>query len=225
MVVTSHMTRGMTAHVVRDQMLQDFMQGGFVPGMKLDMDELAERYAVSRTPIREALIILSADGFLTSGNYGFEVRAPSFNEVCEMYNIRRSLECLAVEELVTKGVSPELLQQLRENLAKQEAQDPADYKLRTQLDQRFHELICDSCGSPMLSQLVRRYMILSTIFNYVELYMPTIRKGSKKALRAQCKQHAQIIAGLEAQNASKASKAMFKHLLCARRFFELHAIH
>ncbi len=225
MMATANMTRGTTAHVVRDQMLQDFMQGGFLPGMRLDMDELAKRYAVSRTPIREALLLLASDGFVISGNYGFEVRAPSFDEMCEMYNIRRSLECLAIEELVAKGVPPKLLRQLRENLAAQKAQNPADYKLRAQLDQRFHELICDNCGSPMLSQLMRRYMVLSTIFNYVTLYMPTIRKSSKTVMRGLCLQHERILVGLEAQDAGKAGKAMFKHLMNARRFFELYATH
>ena len=223
MVVTAHMTRGTTAHVIRERLLQDFMQGRFLPGMRLDMDALAKRYAVSRTPIREALLLLASDGFVISGNYGFEVRAPSFDEMCEMYNIRRSLECLAIEELVAKGVPPELLRQLRENLAAQKAQNPADYKLRTQLDQRFHELICDNCGSPMLSQLMRRNLVFSTIFNYVTLYMPTIRKSSKTVMRGLCLQHERILAGLEAQDAKKAGKAMFKHLMNARRFFELHA--
>ncbi len=225
MVVTAHMTRGTTAHVIRERLLQDFMQGRFLPGMRLDMDALAQRYAVSRTPIREALLLLASDGFVISGNYGFEVRAPSFDEMCEMYNIRRSLECLAIEELVAKGVPPELLRQLRENLAAQKAQNPADYKLRAQLDQRFHELICDNCGSPMLSQLMRRYMVLSTIFNYVTLYMPTIRKSSKTVMRGLCLQHERILVGLEAQDAGKAGKAMFKHLMNARRFFELYATH
>ncbi len=169
--------------------------------------------------------MLTSDGILTSGSYGFNVRTPPFDEMCEMYNIRRSLECLAIEELVAKGVPPELLRQLRENLAAQKAQNPADYKLRAQLDQRFHELICDNCGSPMLSQLMRRYMVLSTIFNYVTLYMPTIRKSSKTVMRGLCLQHERILVGLEAQDAGKAGKAMFKHLMNARRFFELYATH
>ena len=223
MMATANMTRGMTAHVVRDQMLQDLMQGSFLPGMRLDMDELAKRYAVSRTPIREALIMLTSDGILTSGSYGFNVRTPSFDEMCEMYNIRRALECLAVEELVAKGVPPELLQQLRENLAEQEVMDLSVSRQHAQQDQRFHELICDNCGSPMLSQMVRRCMVLSTIFNYVQVFIfPSI---SKKARHVQCKQHAQIIAGLEAQDAKKACKAMASHLTDARRFFKLHAIH
>ena len=225
MVVTAHMTRGTTAHVIRERLLQDFMQGRFLPGMRLDMDALAKRYAVSRTPIREALLLLASDGFVISGNYGFEVRAPSFDEMCEMYNIRRSLECLAVEELVAKGVPPELLQQLRENLAEQEVMNLAASRQHAQQDQRFHELICDNCGSPMLSQLMRRYMVLSTIFNYVTLYMPTIRKSSKTVMRGLCLQHERILVGLEAQDAGKAGKAMFKHLMNARRFFELYATH
>ena len=75
----------------------------------------------------------------------------------------------------------------------------------------------------MLSQLMRRNLVFSTIFNYVTLYMPTIRKSSKTVMRGLCLQHERILAGLEAQDAKKAGKAMFKHLMNARRFFELHA--
>ena len=219
MVATTNRARGTSAHIVKELMLQDFMQGSFLPGMKLQMDELAERYAVSRTPIREALILLSADGILTSAdNYGFEVRAPSFDELCEMYDIRRSLECLAVEKLVTNGIPSGLLQQLRENLAVQEALDLADARRHAQQDMRFHELICDNCGSPMLSQLVRRCMVLSTIFNNVP-FMPNFRNVGRRARRVQCAQHAKILAGLEAQDVKKACKAMSSHLANARRYF------
>ena len=126
-------------------------------------------------------------------------------------------------DLTEKLEAAELLRQLRENLAEQEAMDLSAPRQDAQQDQRFHELICDSCGSPMLSQLVRRYMILSTIFNYVPVFM--FLRIDKKGRQAQCRQHARIIAGLEAQDAKKASKAMASHLTDARRFFMLYATH
>lgn len=223
MVTTTSQTRGTAANVVRDMLLDDLLQGGYPPGARIHMDKLADRYTVSRTPVRQALMMLANDGILTYADGGFEVRAPSFDEMCELYDIRRMLECFAVEKLVAKGVPPELLRQLRENLAEQEAMDLSAPRRHAQQDQRFHELICDNCGSPMLSQMVRRCMVLSTIFNYMPVFMfPSI---SKRARQAQCKQHARIIAGLEAQDAKKASKAMASHLTDARRFFMLYATH
>ena len=219
MVSVAHEARGTTAHVIHDLLIKDFMSGSFLPGAKLRMDDLAERYSVSRTPIREALMLLTQDGVLANdGNYGFEVRIPSYTEICEMYDIRRALECLAVEKLVEAGVTPEVMQQLADNQAALEG--TLVNKELTEIDQRFHELICDNCGAPSLSQLVRRYMVLSTIFNFVSFYMPTKTLSSAHAHKVVCSQHKRIIDGIAAGNAAKARKAMADHLRDARRFFE-----
>ena len=222
MVATTNMTRGTTAHVVRDQLLQDFMQGNFLPGMKLQMDELAERYAVSRTPIREALILLVQDGLLDSaGNYGFTMHVPTMEELEEMCDIRCALECLAVEKLITRGVPPELPQRLRENLAA--LREATDHKTLNQLDYEFHAMICDSCGAPLLSKTLRRNMLLDAIFNYMGSFLPERVATARRPVRAIVRRHGQIIDAIEAKDIKKARKAMFTHLAYAFSFYKLFA--
>ena len=223
MVSISHESRGTTPNVVRNLLLEDFLRGNFIPGGRLHMDELAERYSVSRTPIRQALMLLANEGILTYSGGGFEVRAPSFAEICEMYDIRCALECLAVGKLVANGVSPEVLQKLRE-IHEALLAAAADWKRQSQLDREFHEFICDHCGAPALSQLVRHYMVLSVIFNYVSIFMPERIRATKAAHRGLCRQHARILKGIESGDPEKAKRAVAYHINHARNYFEVHHI-
>ena len=212
-------TRGTTAKVIRDHLLADFMQGDYHPGARIHMSALEKRYEVSSTPIRQALMLLVHDGILNYVDGGFEVRMPSYAELCEMYDIRCALEGLAVSKMVSAGLSQEELQELRDI---QTALENAikDRPLQRQLDQQFHEFICNHCGSPMLSRLVRQYMVLSTIFNYVEVYMPEVVRPTKAAYHAFCMQHRRILTAIESGDPEKARRAVAHHITHTRKYFE-----
>ena len=74
------------------------LRGEFRPGERLVEEPLAERFGVSRPPIREALRVLSTDGLVTSTpRKGFAVVALSPRDVIELYDLRFALERTAVE--------------------------------------------------------------------------------------------------------------------------------
>ena len=85
----------------------------YLPGLKISDDEIAREIGISRTPVREALNRLAEQGLLESRpNRGFWVKTFSEKEVIDLYTLRASLECLAVE-LVSKKMNAKIGKSLK----------------------------------------------------------------------------------------------------------------
>jgi DNA-binding GntR family transcriptional regulator len=98
------------ARVLEDEIVS----GAIVPGSVLRQEQLSERFAVSRTPVREALRRLAALGLVSfEPNRGVRVRAISRDELREAYLVRAELEALATEVATTK-LTPAALAELDE---------------------------------------------------------------------------------------------------------------
>jgi DNA-binding GntR family transcriptional regulator len=81
---------------LRDELEEDIVQGKLVPGTRLDEVALAERFEVSRTPIREALAHLCSVGLCERRpRRGVVVAALSFDRLLEMFEVMAELEGLA----------------------------------------------------------------------------------------------------------------------------------
>src|SRR5436305_1324669 len=87
---------GLRRHTIVESLLADVFQGRLRAGEHLVTRELAERFGVSHTPIREALIMLAGIGVVDLlPNRGAVVRQVTANEVREVSQVRRALECEA----------------------------------------------------------------------------------------------------------------------------------
>lgn len=73
--------------------------GTFAPGERLVETALAQELAVSRSPVREALSRLTADGLLESGGNGFQVAMPTRQDMAEIFDMRRLLEPTAARRV------------------------------------------------------------------------------------------------------------------------------
>src|SRR5690242_6777652 len=92
------------------------IRGEFSPGTRLLLEELAQKFNLSMTPIREAFPILESEGFITQVTHKGAVVAPmDREEIREVYAIRRALEELATSEASPK-LDPQHLQQMEELL-------------------------------------------------------------------------------------------------------------
>ena len=84
---------------IRDMLRDRIISGDLSPGERLTETELANRLAVSRGPLREAVLQLTEDGLLVKTAYkGLRVRSVSQSELCELYSMRTTLEGFAFEE-------------------------------------------------------------------------------------------------------------------------------
>ena len=73
----------------------DIIYGFFLPGTKLDEQELCERYGASRTPIREALKLLAAEGLVEiRPRRGAIIPAINSRTLCEMFEVMAELEAM-----------------------------------------------------------------------------------------------------------------------------------
>jgi DNA-binding GntR family transcriptional regulator len=160
----------MAAHTKADQIaleLEAAIASGSIPAdTVLRQGRLAEQFGVSRTPIREALRLLAAEGLVSfSPNRGVRVRATGSDELTEAFRIRAELEGLAVE-LATPRMSvedhehllraelryAELTHRLIEGAVADEQASLAVEWLRA--NDEFHFTIVRAAGAPMLARLV-----------------------------------------------------------------------
>ena len=133
---------------VTDRLREEVLLGKFEPGEALREIPLAERFRVSRGPIRDALLQLSQEGLLESvPNRGVRV-GKIWDEklVPVMAKVRFDLECFAVSELVVN--QPEdFFSKLNRNLRLFKlACEDKDMPAVVQLDLQFHRLMLRECG-------------------------------------------------------------------------------
>jgi DNA-binding GntR family transcriptional regulator len=90
--------------------------GAFTPGQHLVETELAKRLGVSRNPVREALQLLSTDGWVDlRPRHGAFVHVPTDEEVDEVFDVRRALEVKSAR-LAAEKATPDSVASLRERL-------------------------------------------------------------------------------------------------------------
>jgi len=131
-------------------------------GERLKEVELASQLGVSRTPLREALLMLEREGLVVSEvNKGFRVAALSESRVRELYPILGTLEGLAVRE------SGERLRARAGDLRAANAALRASRtgRQRHALDRRFHVLLRDACPNRSLVELIGRLWLQAARFD------------------------------------------------------------
>jgi len=133
----------------------------YVPGDRLVESELAERFGVSRTPIREALQRLETQGLLTRDGRSLIVASLDHNQIAELYVVRSELEGLAAR-LAARHATPEEVDVLRVMLDedRHHLDDPA---MLSRANRRFHKQIHLASHNRFLVQqldLVHRSMAL-----------------------------------------------------------------
>ena len=96
-----------------DLIRQAVLDGRVLPGQRLKEEELAQQFGISRTPIREAMLVLQTEGLLEAApNRGATVRSYDIPALEEMYDLRAVLEGHAARRAASR-VSSEHLQELR----------------------------------------------------------------------------------------------------------------
>jgi len=145
------------------QLRQMILEGRLAPGERVTEAGLAERLGLSRTPIRNVLPALATEGYLKPvGRRGFAVAEFNDAESTEALELRAVLEGQAGRMLARKGASPELLEALDHCLAQGDALfakgqlDAEDKDSYGAMNARFHDLIVEGAGAPILSSLVER---------------------------------------------------------------------
>lgn len=130
------------------------IEGVLAAGEKVPERELCEKLGVSRTPMREALKVLAADGLLTlEPNRGARVRAITLEDLEEVFPLMAAFEALA-GELACNKITDKQLTELKKAHSQMlrcfHAQDMTPYFKH---NQRIHEIILEAAGNKTLKTL------------------------------------------------------------------------
>lgn len=146
--------------LVADELRRAIVRGELEAGEKLNPGELAERFAVSQTPAREALQLLASEGLLCNDPFrGVRVAPLSADEYEELYLMRVGLEGLAARLGAERITDEEMVELERELLAMAEAAAEVDLDRFYEHDRRFHLI---HYGASQRAGLVERIMGLRT---------------------------------------------------------------
>jgi DNA-binding GntR family transcriptional regulator len=206
---------GLLRQTIVEQLLADVFRGELTAGRHLVTQELADRFQVSHTPIREALIALAGIGIIDLlPNRGAIVRRVTSKEVCEVMQVRRALECLAVR-LACGRIDLQELDELAadlKRLAEAKHVPPTRFVERSRdTDSRLHDLIANSCGNRFLANELNRLKTLFRAFRDVS-YAQEQERNDLRRLAREALEHLAIVEALRAGDRREALRAMSRHL-------------
>jgi DNA-binding GntR family transcriptional regulator len=160
-----------TPDVIAETLREEILRGEVAPGQALRQEELAERFGVSRLPVRDALLRLEAQGLVhVYPNRGAFVISLSADEVTEIYELRILLEGDIIERAVPR-MTPEHWRQI--DAAHAEATRTAGGPEWVDGDWKFHRALYEPAGRPR--QLAMIEQLRSTVARYSSAYdaLPT----------------------------------------------------
>ena len=187
---------------VHQELLREIIQGRFSPGQRLKDAELAENLGVSRTPVREALLRLEREGFISAQQHmGFSVKELKESEIREVYPLVKLLECAALDE--SAGPLPEGLERLEE-LGKCLEEEGSDPLRRIELDSTWHEALLEGEANGHLKRILTE--LKRILFRYEYAFMQDDRLVSESAA-----EHAAILAALRLRDRARAVSLLAGH--------------
>ena len=196
------MTTGITPDLVADALREDIGAGRVAPGAALRQEELAERFAVSRIPVREALRQLEAEGLVVvRSNRGAHVRSFTKQELRETYDLRILLETDLLRRSIPK-MTDEDFDRIRDELKL--ARFASQGQLR-ELDRRFHRLLYEPAGRPLQLAMIMRLRDSIAHYAPAEAHMRRLRSDWMS-------DHRQIAKACERQDAAEAVRLLTHHL-------------
>ena len=201
-----------TSVVIARTIRAAILDGRLAPGEPLREVQLAGSLGTSRTPIREALILLEREGLVEGApNRGATVKRYDRAELEELYNIRAALEGHAAREAASR-MSHEFIESLEASCDRFHDLRTATEIVPPRLTEEnlvFHGIILDAAGSERLERMVGEVTALPSIHKAYMSYSAEHRETVEHA-------HREIAAALAAHDATAAAELMQAHVLWAK---------
>lgn len=208
------MDHGGRRRLVTEFLLAEIFQGKLLAGKHLVIKDLADRFEVSPTPVREALVALEGIGIVDLiPNRGAVVRKVTAVEVKEICQVRKALECEATRSACGR-IELALLHDLAEQFRyMQSTTDPSEMFLENarQLDSRLHDLIAESCPNRFLGREIGRLKLLFRAFRDVAWEWKQANDDYHR-YREEAREHLAIVECLLEGQANPAARAMAWHI-------------
>ena len=213
---------GLRRQTIVQSLLTDVFQGRLEAGQHLVTQDLAERFGVSHTPVREALIAMAGIGVIDLvPNRGAIVRAVTARDVREICQVRRALECEATRTAcgrIDLGALHALAGDLRRLIAVPAESITEFIQEARKLDSRLHDLIAASCGNAFLAQELSRLKTLFRAFRDVS-YIHHEAHNDYRRFVEEASEHLSVVEALLAGDAKAAATAMARHIRQGVRYW------
>ncbi len=200
---------------ISDYLRAAIVQGTIKPNQRLVEETLAQELGVSRTPVREALRRLEAEGLIEfEAQKGARVRPVSADELAELYDLRILLEGHAAR-LAAKKITPAELDALRginqQFLAILHQADTRGQQVQQliELNQEFHTQILHVTRNRHLIRIAKSLLESNALYG-VYYYHDEAKS------RASYQDHLEILDALEHHHAARAEQLMCTHLSTAQ---------
>ena len=190
-----------------DAIFSLIMEGVYAPGEKLSEWEVANRFGVSRTPVRQALTELASTGVISlERNKGARVSEHSEESITAMYTARSLLEPYAAR-LATDHLTEDDLAELRANAERSYscAVDGSDLVEIAALHNTFHAIILSRCPNERFAQMASG--MLQPL-----VAAQTFRRYSESGLRRRALHHLEIVDALTLRDHEWVESIMRAHL-------------
>ncbi len=188
------------------ELQKDILSGALPDGSKLTEQAVCKRYNVSRTPVREALRQLEADGLIENiPNRGAYVTGLSKRDISDLFDLRALFEVQAVEWAIKRMRSEDIdsLAEVMEFMEFYTLKEDAAKVLS--FNSRFHSLIYEGTGNRKLQRSLEVYQ------TYLKYSAPH-RSYTESDLKTILEEHRAIYEAFESRNAAAGRKAMEYHM-------------
>jgi DNA-binding GntR family transcriptional regulator len=203
------------------QLKEDIFNFRLLPGDYFSENEIAERVAASRTPVREALTRLLRDGFVeVRSRSGWQVKPFDFDHFEQLYDLRIILEEAAVKRLCEMEKPPDFLELKSQWLIRPEER-VAEGPQVAKLDERFHEQIVEAVGNREIARIHHDITERLRIIRRLDFTKP-------KRVEATYEEHAKILKAILRRRYAEATDLLTAHIKTSKgevRKITLHMLH
>ncbi|MEV1129645.1 GntR family transcriptional regulator [Agromyces sp. NPDC049794] len=195
--------------------LRELVVTGDLDGQaKVSESSLADRLAVSRTPVREALQRLEGDGLVIAQGRGVRVRRRLGEELAWVYEARAALDAFAAAALAERQLAghlePAALAELDRFAGEADAASRAGHLAEaTMLNRRFHERIAELAGNPVIVESLVRHWDQIQISTRTRLVEPD-------RTRAVHEEHLELLGAIRHGDPARAATSARDHALTTR---------
>lgn len=187
-------------------LLDAISDGSLAPGTRLTQEEIAEQFAVSRSPVLQALRLLKKDGLVQDApGRGVLVAPLDIEWIGNLYEVRGALDALAARLAAQRGgkIGSSLIAHGRE------ASRGKDVKAMIDADIAFHSAVYQACGNPLIGESAHLHWV------HLRRVMGAVLQSSAQR-DAIWQEHADIADAINARDTERAVQLTEQHTTRAR---------
>lgn len=204
--ISHPLERGSRVQQIEAVLREDIAAGALQPGERIDEVALSQRFGVSRTPIREVLSRLTAQGILVPGEKrGVRVAEYSLEQLAQIFEAMHEIEA-ACARVASQRLT--LLNRSEIEIAQAKCVAAAQRGDRTEYlraNEAFHETIYRATGNPYLGNIASEFRRRTGPFRAKKF-------ATQADMVASAESHAELIAGIFSEDSRAASEGMRAHM-------------